>query len=440
MTDDAQPSHNQSAPTQTSPTGKTDPRIDMDAKLAAEIEDALGDISLEDMLDMADEPKAARHGGGRGRSPRDSRGGGGGTERQRKTGTIMSIHGNDVFVEFGPKSQGVCPKIMFEVTPVLGETMEFIVDRYDRDDGLLILSREGSVQKAEWETLEVGQVVEARCTGVNKGGLELEIAQHKAFMPAGQVDLRHIADLSVFVGEKMPCEVTEVDRQRGRIILSRRSALETERVHLRIKLLATLEIGQLLPAVITSVQAYGAFADLGGLDGLIHISDMSYERLKHPSEVVKEGQQVQVKVLKIDQSQDPPRVGLGLKQTMADPSVAALEKLKVGDEVTGRVTKLMPFGAFVEIGPGVEGLIHISEMSHDRVYDVKKVVKTDEVVTVKVLSIDPKNKRISLSLKALKSQVSAEEQMERREDGRLKKARAQLSKKFGPLNLKGGIG
>jgi small subunit ribosomal protein S1 len=347
----------------------------MDAKLAAEIEEALGDMSLDDMLDMAEGPKSAPVSAGRGgRGGSTQRFARGSTERQRKSGTIMSIHGNDVFVEFGPKSQGVCPKTMFEVLPVLGEKMEFIVDRFDRDDGLLILSREGTVQKAEWETLEVGQVVEARCTGTNKGGLEMEIAQHKAFMPAGQVDIRHIADLSVFVGEKMPCEVTEVDRQRGRIILSRRSAMETERVHLRIKLLATLEIGQLLPAVITSVQPYGAFADLGGLDGLIHISDMAYERIKHPSEVVKEGQQVQVKVLKIDQSQDPPRVGLGLKQTMADPSVAVLEKVQVNQEVTGRITKLMPFGAFVELGPGVEGLIHISEMSHDRVHDVKKVV------------------------------------------------------------------
>lgn len=399
----------------------TDPRVDMDAKLAAEIEQALGDMSLEDMLDLADLPKQAKG------------------ERQRKTGTVMSVHGKDVFIEFGPKSQGVCPLSMFEEAPALGARLEFIVDRFDKEDGLLILSRQGTVQKAEWESLEVGQVVEARCTGVNKGGLELEICNHKAFMPAGQVDLRHIAELSVFVGEKMPCEVMEIDRNRGRIILSRRQAMETDRAQQRGKTLEGLEVGQILPATIMSLQPYGAFADIGGVDGLIHISDMSYERIKHPSEVIKEGQQVTVKVLKIDTSQHPPRIGLGLKQTMEDPTVAARASMKEGDTVSGRVTKLMPFGAFVELSPGVEGLIHISELAHDRVHDVRKVVKQDEIVTVKVLSIDPSSKRIALSLKAIREQQQAEN-FDRGEDARLRKAKAQLSKKFGPLNLKGGIG
>lgn len=407
---------------------RVDPRIDMDAKLAAEIEQALGDMSLEDMLDMSEQPK------------RTGPGPAGKAERQRKTGTIMNVHGNDVFVEFGPKSQGVCPLAMFTETPALGERMEFIVDRFDKEDGLLILSRQGTIQKAEWESLEVGQFVEARCTGVNKGGLEMEVANHKAFMPAGQVDVRHIPELSVFVGEKMPCEVMEIDKQRGRIILSRRQAMAAERAQQRADRLATLEVGQTLPAMIMSVQAYGAFADIGGLDGLIHISDMSYERIKHPSEVVKEGQQVTVKVLKVDLNQDPPRVGLGLKQTMEDPAKQTLASLAVGATVSGRVTKLMPFGAFVEIGPGVEGLIHISEMSHDRVHDVKRIVKQDEIITVRVLSIDPSNKRISLSLKAMKSKEDKEAEMERKEDAKMRKLTAQLSKKFGPLNLKGGIG
>jgi small subunit ribosomal protein S1 len=410
------------------PVRRTDPRVDMDAKLAAEIEEALGDMSLEDMLDLAEQPKPHGPAGAR-------------PERQRKTGTIMSVHGNDVFVEFGPKSQGVCPLSMFAETPALGARMEFMVDRYDKEDGLLILSRQGTVQKAEWESLGVGQVVEARCTGVNKGGLEMEVANHKAFMPAGQVDLRHIAELSVFIGEKMPCEVIEIDRNRGRIILSRRSTLETERAHKRQQLLATLEPGQTLPAVITSIQPYGAFADIGGLDGLIHVSDLSYDRVKHPSDVVKEGQQVTVKVLKVDTKQTPPRIGLGLKQTMEDPAVAKFASIAEGETVSGRVTKIMPFGAFVELGPGVEGLIHISELSWERVHDVRKVVKPDEIVTVKVLSVDRSTKRIALSIKQLKSKDEYDQEVaERREDSKMRKLRAQLSKKFGPLNLKGGIG
>lgn len=398
----------------------------MDAKLAAEIEQALGDMSLEDMLDIADQPKT-----------KDK------SQRQRKTGTVMSVHGKDVFIEFGPKSQGVCPLELFPETPALGARLEFIVERFDKEDGLLILTREGTVQKAEWESLEVGQVVEARCTGVNKGGLEMDVAHHKAFMPAGQVDLRHIAELSVFVGEKMPCEVMEVDKKRGRIILSRRQTLEADRAEQRTKTLATLEVGQMLHATITSIQQYGAFADIGGLDGLIHISDMSYERLKHPSEVVKEGQQLTVKVLKIDttSAKGGPRIGLGLKQTMADPAVAARAALKEGETVSGRVTKIMPFGAFVELSPGVEGLIHISELSHERVHDVRKIVKPDEIVTMKVLSVDPSSKKIALSIKAMKSKDEYDQEVsERKEDEKMRKLRAQLNNKFGPLKLKGGIG
>jgi small subunit ribosomal protein S1 len=417
------------------PSSSADPRTDLDAKLAAEIEDALGDMSLEDMMDMAARPTPSR-------AP--ARGGaatsGATTERQRRTGTIMQVHGKDVFVEFGPKSQGVCPLSMFESTPALGAKMEFIVDRYDKEDGLLILSRQGTVQKAEWESLEVGQVVEARCTGVNKGGLEMEVCNHRAFMPAGQVDIRHIAELSVFVGEKMPCEVTEVDRPRGRIILSRRKTIEGERAHKRTETLATLEVGQILPATITSIQAYGAFADIGGVDGLIHVSDLAYERIKHPSEVVKEGQQVQVKVLKIDDSQQPPKIGLGLKQLMENPAVAVRNSLKAGETASGRVTKIMPFGAFVELAPGVEGLIHISELSHDRVHDVRKVVRPDEIVTVKILSIDASSKKISLSIKAMVSKEDREAEIERRDDQKMRKLRAQLNNKFGPLKLKGGIG
>ncbi len=407
---------------------QNNPRVDMDAKLNAEIEEALSDMSLEDMMDLSEQKPAAT-------SSSNARG-----DRQRKSGRVMQIHGNDVFIEFGPKSQGVCPLAQFESTPALGARMEFNVERFDKEDGLLILSRQGTVQKAEWENLEVGQVVEARCTGVNKGGLEMEVANHKAFMPAGQVDIRHIEELSVFVGEKMPCEVMEIDKPRGRIILSRRQAMEADRAVQRADRLATLEVGQILPATITSVQAYGAFADIGGLDGLIHISDMSYERLKHPSEVVKDGQQVTVKVLKVDLSQNPPRVGLGLKQTMEDPSVKAREAIKVGETVSGRVTKIMPFGAFIELGPGVEGLIHISELSHDRVHDVKRIVKPDEIVTVKVLSADPGSKKIALSIKALQSKEDREAEMERKEDAKMRKLRAQLNNKFGPLKLKGGIG
>jgi len=392
---------------------------DLDEKLQAEIEAALGDMSLEDMLDVADKPKSSSSG----------------ELQELKSGTIVSIQDNDIFVEFGPKSMGICPRKQFDNPPTVGERLQFIVERYDAKEGLLLLSREGAVRKAAWESLQVGQVIEARCTGTNKGGLELDVANHKAFMPAGQVDLRHIEDLAVYVGEKMPCEIIELDKNRGRIILSRKSTMEVEQTRLREKLLEELKEGDQRPAVITSIQPYGAFADIGGIDGLIHISDIAHHRLKNPSEVVKEGQQVTVKIIKIDRESDPPRIGLGMKQCMDDPYESKYSQMQPGDTVSGRVTKIVDFGAFVEIAPGIEGLLHISQLAEKRVNRVSQIVKVDEVITVKVLDIDAKTRRISLSLRAAKAK-EAEEQL-KPDDVAMRKLKA----KFGSAHkLKGGIG
>lgn len=446
-------SHSDSNAGSRSSADQTQLPVDLDAKLQDEIEAALGDMNLEDMMDSAaseqPKPSSAPPASSMASRMRERA-----TQQQTtRTGTIVAVHGNEVMVEFGPKSQGMCSLDQFEQAPPLGESMEFILQRYDKDDGLYVLSRRGKpAAKSEWDSLAVGQTVEARCTGVNKGGLELEIANHRAFMPAGHVDLRHINELDVFIGEKMPCEVIELDRKRGRIILSRKSHLEAERRELRSQLLAELEVGQVRPAVIIRLQPYGAFADLGGIDGLIHVSDMSYERIGHPKEVVKEGDQVEVKILKIDLDADPIRISLGLKQLQTDPVKAAINELEEGATVTGKVTRLAQFGAFVEVSQGVEGLIHISELSHEHVKKPSHVVKPDEVVTVKVLSIDPKKRRIGLSLKALqepsggagagrggrKADGGGVEPL-REEDPHLRKLKAQLSRKFGD-NLKGGIG
>ncbi len=394
---------------------------DLDAKLEAEIEAALGDMSVEDMLDVAEPPQRTTSSIKPQSAPR--------------TGTVTGIHGSDVLIEFGPKSQGVCPLEQFENEPILGEQFEFVIERYDSKEGLLILSRRGALRKAAWDSLEIGQVVEARCTGTNKGGLEMEIAKHRAFMPAGQVDLRHIDDLSVFVGEKFPCEVIELERSRGRIILSRRKPMQIERDRERDELLTTLEVGEKREATITSLQPYGAFADIGGVDGLIHISDISHERIKHPKDVLKQGETVQVEITKIDTSETPPRIGLSMKNCLTDPYHAKLAELKPGDDVSGRVTRIMAYGAFVELAPGVEGLLHISQLSHERVNRVDSVVKVDEIITVKVLDIDARTRRISLSLRALKAKQ--EEETMRADDPAMRKLRA----KFGELGqLKGGIG
>ncbi len=360
-----------------------------DAELEREIEAALGGMSVEDLENAGSTQRAS---GARG--------------RQTRRGTVIRVHNGDVFVEFGPRSQGVCPLAQFLTTgdqqaPTVGSERDFFVERFDPFEGLSILSLEGAVQKADWGTLEVGQVVEARCTGMNKGGLEMEIAHHRAFMPAGQVDVRHVADISVFIGEKFPVQIVELNKDKNRLVVSRKAVVAAERAEQREKLLAVLEIGQTRTATITSVQSYGAFADIGGVDGLIHVSDLSHERVKSPADVVAVGQVVQVKIVKLDLTATPPKIGLGMKQLVTDPARTAMAAIEAGGTVTGRVSKLMAFGAFVELAPGVEGLVHISEISHDRIATVDKALRVDEIVTAKVLSIDMGKKRISLSIKAL---------------------------------------
>ena len=393
--------------------------LPLDPALEAEIEAALQNVSMAEI----DTPEPSTH------STRGAR-----PERQ---GTVVQIRGEEVLVEFGPRTSGVCPLSAFESPPPLGSKHPFTIDRRDADDDMFILSRRGSISKAKWTDIGEGQVIEAMCTGTNKGGLEMDVAGHKAFMPAGQVDLRHIPDLSDYVGKKLPCEVMELDRQRDRMVLSRKSVMHAERKEQRDTLMATLQTGQSFDGVITSVQQYGVFVDIGGVDGLVHVSDMSWDRIKNPSDVVKEGEAVRVQVLKIDLDKDPPRIGLGMKQLVSDPFTAAASDLKEGEIVSGTVTRLADFGAFIKISEGIEGLVHISEMAHKRISRPNQVVREGEVINVKILKIDPDTKRIGLSIKQTTGESGGEgESGNRAEDPDLRKLRA----KFGSGPLKGGIG
>lgn len=363
---------------------------ELSADMLREIDNAMRDAGAKD----------ARHEHRAGaapaiRGPRVVRAG-----REHRKGAVVSVGPTDVFIEFGPKELGVVSRAAYGENPVpaVGETIEVVVDRFESNEQLFICSPPGAVQKAEWENLEQGQVVEARVTGVNKGGLELEVAHHRAFMPASQVDVHRIEDLSVFVGEKITCKVQRVDRSgRGNIVLSRRDVLAEERAKNAAKMREELKEGDTREGVVRKVMPFGAFVDLGGVDGLVHVSDMSHDRVADPSRVVKEGQKVTVKVLKVDWDKD--RISLGMKQTQDDPFMKAAEALAKGQDVSGRVTKLLEFGAFVEVAPGVEGLVHISEMAWKRIGRVDEVVKKDQVVTVKVLEIDPDKRRVSLSIK-----------------------------------------
>lgn len=326
--------------------------------------------------------------------------------REHRAGTVVSVGPTDIFIEFGPKELGVAPRLQWpdDQLPVVGTELEVVVDRYETAESIFICSRPGTVQKAAWEMLEVGQVVEAKVTGVNKGGLELEVAGHRAFMPASQVGLDRIDDLSVYVGQKFPCQVSQLDRRgKGNIVLSRRDILEVERKEKAGKLREVLKEGDTLDGIVRKIMPFGAFVDIGGLDGLVHVADLSYERVGFGEQAVakhvKEGQAVRVRVMKLDW--DNNRISLGIKQLQSDPFATAVNDITEGADITGRVTRLADFGAFVEIAPGVEGLVHVSEIAHRRINVPGDVLKVDEIIQARVLKIDPETRRISLSVKAL---------------------------------------
>lgn len=333
--------------------------------------------------------------------------------REHRTGQVVSVGPTDIFLEFGPKELGIVPRAQFSDTdvPKVADSIEVVVDKYEAAESLFVCSRPGAVQKAEWEFLESGQVVEGRVTGVATGkdgkqvGLELEVAGHRAFMPASQVALDRVADFSVFVGEKMSCSIVRVERVgKGNIVLSRRDVLNTERKRLAEETKKTLVEGQSVEGIVRKIMPFGAFVDIGGVDGLIHISDLSYDKSgfgeKAVEKHVKEGQRVTVKILKVELEAN--RISLGLKQVQGDPFATAVNTITEGAEVTGKVTKLLEFGAFVQVAPGVDGLVHISEIDHKRIGKVEDALKVDEIVRCKVLKIDPGNRRVSLSIKALK--------------------------------------
>jgi ribosomal protein S1 len=371
---------------------------ELSAELNAEIEAAMSDM-MKETATAAAAPSGARPAI---RGPRVVQAG-----REMRPGKIVSVGPTDIFIEFGPKELGVLSRLQYPNEadlPKVGDTVEVVVQQRDAD-GLIVCSRPGAVQKADWELLEAGQTVEAKVTGVNKGGLELEVAGHRAFMPAGQVSLDRIPDLSVMIGEKLTCVVTRVERAgKGNIVLSRRDLLAEERKAKAATIKATLAEGQVLDGVVRKIMPFGVFVDIGGVDGLVHVSDITFDRVaygeKGIAKYVSEGQAVKVQVLKIDQEAD--RISLGMKQVQGDPFAQTAGSLTEGADVTGRVKNITEFGAFIEIAPGVEGLVHISEIDHKRINKVSDVLKPDEVVQARILKIDSQTRRISLSIKALK--------------------------------------
>ena len=319
-------------------------------------------------------------------------------------GKVLSVHGDSVIVDLGTRSSGVVPSRHFPEgkLPALGDVLDVIVEKYEPAEGLIeLMPARAAVSKpaGDWNAVAEGQIVDCIVTKVNKGGLEVSVSNLRGFLPAGQVDMVFCSNLEQFIGQKLRVKVTEVNKQKKNLVVSRRSFLEIAVAELREEAWKTLEVGQKRIGKVKTLKDYGAFVDIGGVDGLVHVSEISWGRVTHPKDVLSEGQEVEVQILSIDV--DKGKVALGMKQLQMSPWQGILERFPLSSSAHGKVTKTTEFGAFVELEPGLEGMVHISELDHRRVHRVTDILQVGKEVDVKVLSIDPEKKRIALSIKAL---------------------------------------
>jgi small subunit ribosomal protein S1 len=328
-------------------------------------------------------------------------------------GKVVRIDKDEVLVDIGYKAEGVIPSnelsIRKSVDPAeeveLGEEIDALVLTKEDAEGRLILSKKRARFEKAWRRIEVaadsGEPVEGSVIEVVKGGLILDLGV-RGFLPASLVDIRRVHNLDEFMGQTLECKVIELNRSRNNVVLSRRAVLEEERKEVREQILGNLEPGQVVEGKISNIVDFGAFVDLDGIDGLIHISELSWSHVNHPSEVVAIGDTVRIKVLDIDR--DRQRISLGLKQTQEDPWQRVISTYRPGDVLEGAVTKVVAFGAFVEILPGVEGLVHISELADHHVENPSEVVEPGTDLNVKILEIDEERRRLSLSIKRVEGQ------------------------------------
>ena len=415
-------------------------RDQLTPELEKELEEAPGGDSLENSIDGSATTEAAT----------------GELEPEtRVTGKVVSVHREDVFVDLGSRTQGLLPLKQFTSSsgegapegkaPEVGDEVEVVVTRLNAEQGFYEVSLPtAAVDIGNWDEVEAGQIVEVTVSGSNKGGLECQIAGIKGFIPMGQISIYRVENIEQFIGQRMPCVITEANRDRRNLVLSHRAVMERERREQREKLLAELAPGQIREGTVRRLQDFGAFVDLGGIDGLVHISQLSWDRIGHPREVLEVGQAIKVRVEKVNQ--ESGKIGLTYRDLGENPWTTVTTKYATGARVTGKVTKLMQFGAFVKLEPGVEGLIHISELGHGRVHQTGDVVSEGQEVEVKVLSVDPDAQRIGLSLKAMlpppekpapsRREGSSSSNVGSPEKDEQPKRRRRESDK----NLKGGIG
>ncbi len=322
-------------------------------------------------------------------------------------GTVTAIENGMAHIDVGLKSEGRVDLKEFqrsetETAPGVGDEVEVFVDRVENAEGEAMLSRDRARREAAWDKLEnefgEGKRVEGRIFGRVKGGFTVDLDGAVAFLPGSQVDIRPVRDVTPLMDMAQPFQILKMDRRRGNIVVSRRAVLEETRAEQRSELIDKLAEGQVIDGVVKNITDYGAFVDLGGIDGLLHVTDMSYKRVNHPSEMIEIGQTVTVQIIRINE--ETQRISLGMKQLESDPWDGVSAKYPVGMKMTGTVTNITEYGAFVEIEPGIEGLVHVSEMSWTKKnVHPGKIVSTSQEVEVMVLEVDSEKRRISLGLK-----------------------------------------
>src|ERR1700677_204212 len=327
---------------------------------------------------------------------------------------VVRLGKGEVLVDIGYKSEGVIPvgelSIRKSVDPSeevsLGEEVDALVLTKEDQDGRLILSKKRARFEKAWRRIEAaaqsGEPVEGSVIEVVKGGLIIDLGV-RGFLPASLVDIRRVPNLDEYMGQTIECKVIELNRSRNNVVLSRRAVLEEQRKEDRERILDRLQPGQVVEGTISNIVDFGAVVDLDGIDGLIHISELSWSHVNHPSEILNIGDTVNVKVLDIDRQRQ--RISLGLKQTQEDPWQRVVDTYNIGDELEGTVTKVVTFGAFVEILDGVEGLVHISELAQHHVENPREIIQPGDPVRVKILEIDSERRRLSLSIKRVEGQV-----------------------------------
>lgn len=323
-------------------------------------------------------------------------------------GKVVKIDKDEVLIDVGYKSEGVIPfselSIRNNVRPEevlsIDEEIDIMVLQKEDQDGRLILSKKRAEIEKSFDRIEEiyknGEVIEGEVIECVKGGLILDIGL-RGFLPASLIDIRKTKDLNSYIGEKCLCKIIEVDRNRNNVVLSRKAIIEDERKVQRKSALDSIEVGQIKKGIITSIADFGAFVDVDGIDGLIHISELSWNHVKHPSEVVKVNDEVNVEVLDIDKEKQ--RLSLGLKQTQKDPWLEKIKKYKIKDVVTGKVSRIVKFGLFVQIEPGLEGLVHITELSSEPIRRPSDVAKIGDELTIRIIDIDFDKRRMAFSVK-----------------------------------------